>query len=324
MNWRTTLAIGAAISLLFFCASSARADNQPQNLLKALTTYPPAMKLRGYGPPQLSQLQPDANDSRAGAIGIASLVYGAGLPANAEIHYTVFATEDQATQFEAAFTQHATAPGRQRLSFAFLSDAGCYADEQAQLCGIARANVFVSTILRGLQPPGPNGMEPVNAGNVLVFALKNLRRVSMEIGPLGENTPAPVPSAAPGPCALLTPRDAAAVMRSPVMSPRDNPYTKTCYYNAQSFSASGDGVGLQLIDGGRSKFDFDHQRISYTKPLSGVGDDAFEFVSAAGFVQVYVVKGSLYFCITLTNRNDRNVARSAAQLASQIASRLPN
>lgn len=195
-----------------------------------------------------------------------------------------------------------------------------------QVCGIARANVFVLAISLSPGNPHSNTDEPftgVRAANVLVFALKNLRRVSMEIGPLGENTPAPAVSAPPNPCSLLTSADAAAIMRSPVMRPRDDPYTKTCYYNAQSPMAAGDGVGLQLLDGGRSKFDFDHQRISYTKPLSGVGEEAFEFVSAAGFVQVYVLKGSQYFSVTLTNRNDRNVARSAAELARQIASRLP-
>jgi len=323
---RIALAIAAVVSLLLICVPVARADNQPQNLLKALATYPPAMKLRGYGPPQLSQLQPDANDSRAGAIGIASLVYGVGLPASAEIRYAVFPSEDQATAYGTAFTQRVNSSGQQTLSFQFLPDATCNKNGQMQLCGITRGEVFVSAILRGAQPTTPNEYggtrPPVNAGNVLVFALKNLRRISMEIGPLGESTPAPAPSASPGPCAFLTASDAAAVMGSPVMAPRDDHWTKTCYYNSRS--VGGDGVALQLIEGGRSKFDFDHQRISYTKPLSGVGDAAFEFVSVAGFVQVYVLKGSQYFMITLTNRNDRNLARSAAELASQIANRLPN
>jgi len=286
------------------------------------------MRLRGFEPPQLGQIRGDANDSRAGAIGIASLVYGAGMPSNAEIHYVVFSAEDQAAAYESAFTQRANSPGQQRLSYDFLPDATCATNGQAQTCGVARGNVFVSASLRGSQAPTTNELgietaQPLNAGNVLVFALKNLRRVSMEIGPLGESTPAPAPSASAGPCTLLTASDAAAVMRSPVMTPRDDPYTKTCYYNAQSPMAAGDGVALQLIDGGRSKFDFDHQRISYTKPLTGVGDAAFEFVSAAGFVQVYVLKGGQYFSITLTNRNDRNAARSAAELARQIASRMP-
>lgn len=283
--------------------------------------------MRGYGPPQLSQLQPDTNESSAGAIGIASLVYGAGLPANAEIHYLVFPTEDRASQYGTSFTQRVNSSGQQRLSFDFLSDGTCETNGQTQLCGVARGIVFVTATVRGSQAPKFNELgteiKPVNAGNVLVFALKNLRRVSMVIGPLGENTPTPAPSPALDPCALLTPSDAAAVMRSPVASPRDDPYTKTCYYNAQSMMAAGDGVGLQLLGGGRSKFDFDHQRISYTKPLSGVGDGAFEFVSAAGFVQVYVIKGRQYFSITLTNQHDRNLRGSAAALAKEIAGRIP-
>jgi hypothetical protein len=319
--------VTVAILILLACAGITCADNEPQNLLKALATYPPRMHLRGYGPPQLSQVQPDASDSRAGVIGIATLMSGAGLPANAEIHYLVFATEDQATQYGTAFTQRADASGQQRLSFDFLSDATCDTNGQTQVCGIVRGIVFVSATVRGTQPTTLNqygGAEkPLNAGNVLVFALKNLRRVSMVIGPLGEATPTPAPSVGPGPCELLSQSDAAAAMRSPVMPARYDPYTKTCYYNAQSPMAAGDGIGLQLMGGGRSKFDFDHQRISYTKSLSGVGDDAFEFVSVAGFVQVYVLKGSLYFVLTLTNRNDRNLARSAADLARQIASRLP-
>lgn len=110
-------------------------------------------------------------------------------------------------------------------------------------------------------------------------------------------------------------------MRSPVMDARRDSLS-TCLYSSQRMP--GNGVSLELNDGGRSKFDFDRGRMSGTRMVPNTGDAAFEFVSAAGFVQLYVLKGNSYFTITLTNERDRHISNTAIQLARQIVSQIPN
>lgn len=120
------------------------------------------------------------------------------------------------------------------------------------------------------------------------------------------------------PCALLTLADATAAFGSPVVN-APHAGTPTCQY--QSPTQAGDGVTLQLNEGGREKFDFDRNQVSGAKPLNGIGDEAFEFVSAAGFVQVYVIKGERYFTLTLMNERDHHLKQSAAALARKLAVR---
>ncbi len=130
---------------------------------------------------------------------------------------------------------------------------------------------------------------------------------------------AAAPARALDACDLLTTADADEATSGAVTRVPAGP-ANACYYQVRA--PAGDGVSLQLIDGGRAKFDFDHKRMLNTTPLSGVGDAAFEFVSLAGFAQVYVIKGDTYFAITLTSHRNRNLSGSAARLARKVADRI--
>jgi hypothetical protein len=122
----------------------------------------------------------------------------------------------------------------------------------------------------------------------------------------------------PNPCSLLTLADATAAMGSKVVNaPHEG--TNLCQY--QSPTQAGDGVTLEVNDGGREKFDFDLHRVIGAAPLTGIGDGAFVFVSVAGFAQVSVMKGALYFTVTVMNQRDHHLKESAAALARKIASR---
>jgi len=122
----------------------------------------------------------------------------------------------------------------------------------------------------------------------------------------------------PDPCSLLTLADATAAMGSPVVN-APHLGTNVCQY--QSPTQAGDGVTLEVNSGGREKFDFDRDRVIGAVPLSGIGDGAFVFVSVAGFAQVSVIKGALYFTVTVMNQRDHHLKESAAALARKIASR---
>ena len=121
----------------------------------------------------------------------------------------------------------------------------------------------------------------------------------------------------PNPCSLLTLADATAAMRSPVVNA---PHLGTGVCQYQSPTQAGDGVTLEVINGGREQFDAARNNTSPTVLVPGVGDDAFVFVSVAGFAQVSVIKGSLYFTVTVMNPRDHHLKQSAIALARKIAS----
>jgi hypothetical protein len=123
----------------------------------------------------------------------------------------------------------------------------------------------------------------------------------------------------PNPCSLLTLADATAAMRSPVVN---EPHLGTGVCQYQSPTQAGDGVTLEVINGGRDQFDAARNNTSAAVPLAGIGDAAFVFVSVAGFVQVSVIRGSLYFTVTVMNQRDHHLKDSAIALARKIASRL--
>lgn len=122
----------------------------------------------------------------------------------------------------------------------------------------------------------------------------------------------------PNPCSLLTLADATAAMGSLVVN-APHPGTSVCQY--QSPTRAGDGVTLEVINGGRDQFDAARDSTSPTVPLSGIGDGAFVFVSVAGFAQVSVIKGPLYFTVTVMNQRDHHLKESATALARKVASR---
>jgi hypothetical protein len=318
----TRAATSILMMLLVLSAVVARADDPATSLYKSLSSTTPGTMPNGFTGVDLNTIKPSDSDLQSGMIGIASLVFkGAPPPSTAEIRYAVFSQNKQARGFDVVFGQRL---GGQQEFLPYLPNASCASNSQMDLCGMASGNVYVITIAHGFVTANTHEQQVIrgiNAPGLLLYALKNLKQIRNNIGqaPAAPQATASVDTSGSGPCALLTASLAAAAMRSPVMPARNE--MGTCFYGSQS--SPGDGVSLQLIDGGRSKFDFDHNRISYTRNLNGIGDAAFEFVSAAGFIQVYVLKGNTYFAITLTNQRDRNARNDANQLAREIADAIP-
>src|SRR5271157_3120191 len=78
----------------------------------------------------------------------------------------------------------------------------------------------------------------------------------------------------PNPCSLLTLADATAAMGSRVVNA---PHLGTGVCQYQSPTQPGDGVTLEVINGGRDQFDAARDSTSPTVPLTGIGDAAFVF-----------------------------------------------
>jgi hypothetical protein len=126
----------------------------------------------------------------------------------------------------------------------------------------------------------------------------------------------------PDPCSILTLADANEAMGYTVVN-APHPGQPVCQYQSAGYQHAGEGVTLEVNPGGREKFAFARDRVIGAKPVAGIPDAAFEFVSVAGFAQVYVIKRELYFTITLTKQNDRQVGKEAIDLARKVAARQP-
>jgi hypothetical protein len=312
----------------------AHAADQATQLCNALSTTAPARLPRGFITSSPGSVAPNANDQQSGISCIASLKLG-GESFSSEIRYAVFPSVQQAKAYGGAFDSALGSSLMPRMFLPYMPNADCDRDAsgQTQACGIANGNVFVIGLSRGLVIANTHEgqvLRGIGAGNLLEYGIQHLNQVRTQLGMATASSREPEPSmpapsaaqlSGPNPCAMLTKSAAAAAMRSPVMDARRDSLS-TCFYGSQMMP--GNGVALQLNDGGRSKFDFDHNRMSGTRVVANTGDAAFEFASAAGFVQLYVLKGNSYFTITLTNQRDRNISSTAIQLARQIASQIPN
>ena len=89
----------------------------------------------------------------------------------------------------------------------------------------------------------------------------------------------------------------------------------------RSMSTPGDGLTVAVDAGGEDKYNFDHSNLQ-VRDLVGVGDQAFAFVSPAGFVQLGMMRGATYITIVLELQNSRDRLQRAEDLARFIAGRL--
>ncbi len=321
------------LALLFVCGGPHAADQATQ-LCNALSTTNPARLPPGFITASHGSVAPNANDQQSDMSCIASLQLGAQ-SFSSEIRYAVFPSVEQAKAYSGVFDSAIGASLMPRMFLPYLPNADCdrNASGNTQACGIANGNVFVIALSRGLVIAHTHEgqvLRGMSAGNLLQYGIEHLNQVRTQLGMATassrEAEPSmPAPSAAqlngPNPCAILTKSEAAAAMQSAVMNARRDSLS-TCFYSSQMMP--GNGVALELNDGGRSKFDFDRSHISNTRMIPNTGDAAFEFASAAGFVQLYVLKGNTFFIITLTNQRDPNISNTAIRLARQIVNQIPN
>jgi hypothetical protein len=312
-----------AAALIFIGAGIAHASaDNASGVYKALLKSKPGTVPRGFSSASVKPLGLNADDSRNGMIGAVEVDF-TGAPAAAQIRYAVFAQASDAARYSTVFSQNLTARGAQRIFFPYFPEAECAASGQNQVCAVAAGNVFVVAVSRGIvsaNTPEHQGLQGDSAGNVGRIAMAYLQSARSMAGKVA--SPAALsrpPGSTPDPCAILTRTDATAAIGSQVLNPRRDT-TGTCSYGSQV--SPGESVSVQLLDGGHGKFDFDRVHMSGVASLSGVGDAAFEFVSVAGFVQVYALSGNQYFMVTLFKQSDPNLRRTTANLARVIATRI--
>ena len=120
------------------------------------------------------------------------------------------------------------------------------------------------------------------------------------------------------PCALVATADVAAITRQKVDGPKPQGAGICAWQIAGRFALT-----IQYNETGQAGFDNAKSRTQGAKPVPGIGDAAFVFVSAAGFDAVHVVKHDHYVVITYqggSNAADRLQATEA--IAGKAAGKL--
>jgi len=120
------------------------------------------------------------------------------------------------------------------------------------------------------------------------------------------------------PCALVATADLQAITHQKVVGPKPQGVGICAWQIAGGFALS-----IQLNETGQAGFANAQSRTQGAKPVSGIGDAAFVFVSAAGFDAVHLVKHDHYVVITYqggSSAADRLQATEA--IANKVSSKL--
>jgi hypothetical protein len=310
-----TLLVGAMAATVLAWAleptqAHAQGVNRANALAQALVDGAPRHVPKGYSSARASPIALNDDDRRSGMLA-GVLVTLDGSDPKGSLRYALFPSAQQATAFTGVLVQRM--PMGSSIKFLqYLPSADCADTPSGGLCSLRAGDVVLiataSQVDRG-------------ASLVLLAAKEALESANASL-PAGASSVTPPPASAStsvrNACALLTKTDAATALGGPVNDPRQG--GDTCYYGA--LVAGSNSVMLQLIEGGRSKFDFDRGRMQRIVSVTGIGDDAFAFASDAGFVQVYFIKSSRYASLTLQNARDPNRLDNAKALARTIAARL--
>jgi hypothetical protein len=306
-------ALGAAAlacTQLEWTKAHAQGVNRADALAQALVDNAPRHVPKGYASARGSRTALNDDDRRAGMAAGVQVALGGGDP-KGSLRYGLFPSEQQAAAFARDLVQR-TPRGSALKFLQYLPSADCADTPNGGLCSLRIGDVVI--IATASQVDRGASLVLLAAKEALEAETANLRASPVTATP----TPRPGAANARDSCALLTKADAAAALGGPVADPRQS--SDSCYYGTQV--ASSNSVTLQLIEGGRSKFDFDRGRMQRIVGIPGIGDDAFAFASDAGFVQVYFIKGNGYASLTLQNTRDANRLESAKALARRIAARL--
>ena len=289
-------------------ADVSRTNSMVQALIDGASRHVP----KGYSSARASRVTLNDDDRRSGVVAAVQVTLEGGDP-KGSIRYALFQSEKEAKAVELDLSRRLRG-GNARKFLPYLPDADCADTPNGGLCAMPIGDVVIVATA---------GQVDRGASLVIMAAKEAVEAARATTSPRsspspGATAPKSATTGARDGCALLTKADAEAALGGPVGDLRRS--GDSCYYGSKT--VGGDGVTLQLIEGGRSKFDFDRGRIQKAVGLSGIGDDAFAFVSQAGFVQLYFIRGGGYAAITLQNSRDGNRLESAKALARRIAARL--
>jgi len=118
-------------------------------------------------------------------------------------------------------------------------------------------------------------------------------------------------------CSLLTQEEVENALHQRVGSPKPDK-AGGCSWRGPG----GGGVTVQVFETGQNGFNNAKRRLLRSTPLPGIADDAFGFVSLAGFVQIQLIKNGHFVGLTLESQRDPAKLETVKSLATKIAARL--
>jgi hypothetical protein len=296
--------------LLFLYAVGMSAPEDP--LYEALLKTAPQNLPEGFSAPTISEGVVQDAEKSAGVLGFVQLVFAKD--SKARINYVFFPSAEQAKQYSQFLAQQiAFSPG-ERKTLPNLPNADCIDREPEAQCNIPQDQIVIIALASKVD----DGAAPL-----IQMAVDHLRAVKGTIQ--SEYTASSKTESTADnsldPCSLVTQSDAETTLGQPVREARRDS-ANACFYGSQS--NPGDSVMIQLIDGGTGKYEFDRSRVSKPVSVTGIGDQAFAFVSPGGFVQLCMVKGNQYVALMVNKRRDSNLLDATKGLANRVAERLPS
>jgi hypothetical protein len=280
--------------------SAAQSAVSPEALYQSLLKSTPTNLPPGFS--SASTLEIGNADKGAGLVGEIDLIFKGDDP-KARLGYFVFTDFNAASEFNRKHLP-GVIPGQKLLAYppfarcADIPNVGGYCDmwiEDYSVIMVASAS------------------NKDGAASLMGVGFKHL-------GTVHDNLARQVPPVTPSgvdPCSLVTKAEVENALNETVGQPqRDR--VGGCFWQ----SMGGNSLTVQAFNTGRIGFDAAKSRTFNTVALPGIGDDAFGFVSLAGFVQISLIKNNHYVAITLQNQRNPVQLETAKALATKIANRL--
>lgn len=281
--------------------SAAQSAVSPEALYQSLLKATPSNLPPGFS--SASTVEIGNADKSAGLVGEIDLIFKGDDP-KARLSYFVFTDFNAASEFNRKHLP-ATIPGQKLLAyppFARCTDipnVGGYCDmwiEDYSVIMVASAS---------------------NKDGAAALTGVSFKHLGTVRDALARQAPPPVTPGEIDPCSLVTKAEVENALNQTVGQPqRDR--VGGCFWQTRG----GDSLTVQAFDTGRAEFDAAKSHTFNTVALPGIGDDAFGFVSMAGFVQISLIKNNHYVAITLQSQRDPNKLETAKTLAVKIVNRL--
>jgi len=294
--------ISLVITTLFLLLAASASAASGQALYQALLKTTPRNL-----PPGFESARPTAVPQNfQGLVGEVDLVFHGG-DSKARLGFFIFNDFNTASEFN-----HKTVPpfipGQKLLAYPPMARCRNASDGTA-FCDmwIEDKNVIMTAAASKIEG---------GADTLMAFGFRYLNSISIS----QHTASALVPVANPGEiaaCSLLTQEEVESALRQRVGSPEQDK-AGGCSWRG----SGGGGVSVQVFETGQNGFNNAKKRSLQSTPLPGIGDDAFGFVSLAGFVQIQLMKNGHFVALTLESQRDPAKLETAKALATKIAARL--
>ncbi len=299
------LILTAALWVMTLGPAAAQFVAVPASLLyQGLLASKPAPLPPDFSGVAISPIELDSGEKTAGMVGAALVMLMGGDP-KAQFSYYVFASSGDAITYN---NRNLVLSSRGGKFLAYPPFAQCADSSGNGYCDMELQGSNVVLTASAARVDGTSG-----AASLMRLGYDNLNSV---LHAYARQMPAPMATPAGiDACALVTADDVQTALNQRITTPqRDR--SGSCTWRGAGF----DALTIQAIETGQAGFTNAKTRTANTVAIYGVGDDAFAFVSQAGFVQLNLVKSNHYVVITL--QSSRNALDAAKAVAAKVASRL--